>query len=586
MNVKATVSKQLNEKHIKILEGLLKLPDNKECADCKTKAPRWSSVNLGIFICMQCSGIHRSLGVHISKVRSTTLDTWLPDQVAFMQAMGNEKSNAYWEAELPPDYDRVRIENFIRAKYIQKKWIPRDGNSNSSSRAKEEMISAPKKWIPRDGNNDSSPRAKEEMNSAYRSRCRSVDAHGHCNASQRSYQEQRSLNSPPTDNMEEVPSTSMSRPGSSHSQRSGSGRQSQHWERKDSYSPSRLGNSGSCRSIVPVLPIVSSQATTPGRTADDALKTAEPAKPKVKTDVAEPMPISYPSKVDYGTELFMMLSSNDSASNDTNGPPFENNEWVKFDSDEALPPMEEKFILEQSQTPLETNVQRTPMTLVLSAQEPSQMHQKDAQRLPQSPTQDSNQDPRKDMKKDAQPFRGQDSQKDVRKDFVPYPRYCTEEPQKDHKTNNQNTDVKSNAASNESIHHQRLAMLVQDGSIFNIPSAKPPASFQTWPQRHQSHASDGAHAPYTSGEDNKRGALLPQIEQHGYKMQSTRPSNFTRNMSIVAANSQPYNPSMYKLTTPINGTANSAIKMQNSRFSVSPSDYDFSFLTQGLFTKQ
>ncbi|KAL7229660.1 hypothetical protein ACSBR2_008215 [Camellia fascicularis] len=97
-----------------MLEGLLKLPENRECADCKCKGPRWASVNLGIFICMQCSGIHRSLGLHISKVRSATLDTWLPEQVAFIQSMGNEKSNSYWEAELPPNYDRVGIENFIR----------------------------------------------------------------------------------------------------------------------------------------------------------------------------------------------------------------------------------------------------------------------------------------------------------------------------------------------------------------------------------------------------------------------------------------------------------------------------------------
>ncbi|GAB2230722.1 hypothetical protein Drorol1_Dr00015006 [Drosera rotundifolia] len=142
MNQKANVSKELNARHRKILEGLLKLPENRECADCKAKGPRWASVNLGIFICMQCSGIHRSLGVHISKVRSATLDTWLPEQVAFIQSMGNDRSNSYWEADLPPNYDRVGIENFIRAKYEEKRWVPKDGKQMSPSRGREERVSS------------------------------------------------------------------------------------------------------------------------------------------------------------------------------------------------------------------------------------------------------------------------------------------------------------------------------------------------------------------------------------------------------------------------------------------------------------
>eukprot|EP00475_Leptophrys_vorax_P021702 TRINITY_DN29478_c0_g3_i1.p1 TRINITY_DN29478_c0_g3~~TRINITY_DN29478_c0_g3_i1.p1 ORF type:complete len:140 (+),score=5.82 TRINITY_DN29478_c0_g3_i1:48-422(+) len=121
-NDKAGVTKEQNERHRKVLDGLLKLPENRECADCRCKGPRWASVNLGVFLCIQCSGIHRSLGVHISKVRSATLDTWLPEQVTFMQGMGNEKANAYWEAELPPHFrrpsesDKAGIEAFIRAK--------------------------------------------------------------------------------------------------------------------------------------------------------------------------------------------------------------------------------------------------------------------------------------------------------------------------------------------------------------------------------------------------------------------------------------------------------------------------------------
>ncbi|KAH8722808.1 putative GTPase activating protein for Arf-domain-containing protein [Phaeosphaeriaceae sp. PMI808] len=107
------------------LKNLVKLDGNKTCADCKrNKHPRWASWNLGIFICIRCSGIHRGMGTHISKVKSVDLDTWTDEQLQSVLKWGNGRANKYWEAKLAPGHvpSEAKIENFIRTKYESKRW--------------------------------------------------------------------------------------------------------------------------------------------------------------------------------------------------------------------------------------------------------------------------------------------------------------------------------------------------------------------------------------------------------------------------------------------------------------------------------
>eukprot|EP00002_Diphylleia_rotans_P004574 TRINITY_DN1340_c0_g1_i2.p1 TRINITY_DN1340_c0_g1~~TRINITY_DN1340_c0_g1_i2.p1 ORF type:complete len:379 (-),score=91.39 TRINITY_DN1340_c0_g1_i2:603-1739(-) len=133
----ASGKKMSMEEQKKIFDELLKQPDNRNCAECAAKGPRWASTNLGVFMCIRCSGIHRNLGVHISKVKSTTLDQWPVEMVQTMQEIGNARANAYWEARLPNGYhrpsehsDTYTTEQYIRAKYERKEFVALDDSLN------------------------------------------------------------------------------------------------------------------------------------------------------------------------------------------------------------------------------------------------------------------------------------------------------------------------------------------------------------------------------------------------------------------------------------------------------------------------
>ncbi|KAI3455930.1 hypothetical protein Pfo_012593 [Paulownia fortunei] len=113
------------------LKDLLAQRDNRVCADCGAPDPKWASANIGVFICLKCCGVHRSLGTHISKVLSVTLDEWSDDEIdSMIEVGGNASANSIYEAYIPegvskpgPEAGHEQRSKFIRSKYELQEFL-------------------------------------------------------------------------------------------------------------------------------------------------------------------------------------------------------------------------------------------------------------------------------------------------------------------------------------------------------------------------------------------------------------------------------------------------------------------------------
>jgi hypothetical protein len=112
-----------------IFSGLLKKQENSECADCRAKSPTWVSIDFGVFVCMRCSGVHRSLGPSITRVRSTKLDSFKFDFLNILASVGNRLANEYYEHRMPSGYRRPTTNSssddcvrFVTEKYVKKSF--------------------------------------------------------------------------------------------------------------------------------------------------------------------------------------------------------------------------------------------------------------------------------------------------------------------------------------------------------------------------------------------------------------------------------------------------------------------------------